>query len=100
MVKGASSAGIKIVNRPRARADKSITRPTNLIPAALVNFEFCHILPASATKVMPIMRIDQINSSEMGSFNNSRNKPGAISKNIAERPNIIDPARKVFLTPC
>jgi len=88
-----------MVNRPRASADKNITRPTNLIPAALVNFEFCHILPDSATKVMPIMRIAQINSEVVGSFNNSRNKPGAISKNIAERPKIIDPARKVFFTP-
>ena len=88
-----------MVNRPRASADKNITRPTNLIPAAFVNFEFCHILPDSATKVIPIMRIAQINSSEVGSFNNSRNKPGAISKNIAEAPKIIDPARNVFLTP-
>ena len=88
-----------MVNRPRASADKNITRATNLIPAAFVNFEFCHILPDSATKVIPIMRIAQINSSEVGSFNNSRNKPGAISKNIAEAPKIIDPARNVFLTP-
>ena len=88
-----------MVNRPRASADKNITRPMNLIPAAFVNFEFCHKLPASATKVIPIMRIAQINSEEVGSFNNSRNKPGAISKNIAERPKIIDPARKVVFTP-
>jgi hypothetical protein len=45
------------------------------------------------------MRIAQINSSEVGSFNNSRNKPGAISKNIAEAPKIIDPARNVLFTP-
>ena len=88
-----------MVNRPRASADKNITRPMNLIPAAFVNFEFCHILPDSATKVIPIMRIAQINSEEVGSFNNSRNKPGAISKNIAEAQKIIDPARKVFFTP-
>ena len=88
-----------MVNSPRASADKNITRATNLIPVAFVNFEFCHILPDSATKVMPIMRIAQINSEEVGSFNNSRNKPGAISKNIAEAPKIIDPARKVVFTP-
>ena len=89
-----------MVNRPRASADKNITCATNLIPAAFVNFEFCHILPDSATKVIPIIRIAQINSSEVGSFNNSRNKPGAISKNIAEAPKIIDPARNVLFTPC
>lgn len=88
-----------MVNSPRASADKNITRPMNLIPAAFVNFEFCHILPASATKVIPIMRIAQINSEEVGSFNNSRNKPGAISKNMAEAPKIIDPARNVLFTP-
>ena len=89
-----------MVNRPRASADKNITRPTNLILAAFVNFEFCHILPDSATKVIPIIRIAQINSSEMGSRSNSRNKPGALSKKMAELANTKEPNFKVRLIPC
>lgn len=89
-----------MVNSPRASADKNITRPMNLIPAAFVNFEFCHILPASAIKVMPIMRIAQINSGVVGSFNNSRNKLGALSKKMAEMANTKVPNFKVRLIPC
>ena len=89
-----------MVNSPRASADKNITRPMNLIPAAFVNFAFCHILPASAIKVMPIMRIAQINSGVVGSFNNSRNKLGALSKKMAEMANTKEPNFKVRLIPC
>ncbi len=57
---GVRVAGIKIVKNPREAAAKNITLPTNFKPAALlVNFEFCHIFPAKANKVMAIIRIDQ-----------------------------------------
>jgi len=56
---GLRFAGINMVNKPKAAADTNITRPTNLSPAWLFNLEFCHILPASASRVMPIIRIDQ-----------------------------------------
>ena len=57
---GVRVVGIKIVKKPRDAADKNITLPTNFNPAALLfNFEFCHILPESAIKVIAIIRIDQ-----------------------------------------
>jgi hypothetical protein len=43
------------------------------------------------------MRIAQINSEVVGSFNNSRNKPGAISKNIAEGQKLLIQPVKYFL---
>ena len=83
---GVRLAGIKIVRKPRA--------------VALFNFEFCHILPARATKVIAIIRIDQIISELLVTPSRSRKIPGAISKKRAESPKTIDPAFKVCLTPC
>ena len=52
--------GIKIVKKPRDAAAKNITLATNFKAAALLfNLEFCHIFPANANKVIPIIRIDQ-----------------------------------------
>jgi len=60
IAKGVRVAGIKIVKNPRDAAAKNITLPTNFNPAALLfNFEFCHIFPAKANKVIAIIRIDQ-----------------------------------------
>jgi len=54
--------GIKRVRKPSDKAAKNITLPTNFNPAGLLfNFEFCHIFAAKANKVIPIIRIDQIN---------------------------------------
>ena len=62
IVNGVKLAGIEIVRKPSDKAAKNITLPTNCNPAGLLfNFEFCHILPAKAIKVTPIIRIDQIN---------------------------------------
>ena len=60
IAKGVRVEGIKIVNKPRDAAAKNMTLPTNFKPAALlVSFEFCHIFPAKANKVIAIIRIDQ-----------------------------------------
>ena len=57
---GVRVEGIKIVKKPRDAAAKNITLPTNFNAAALLlNFEFCHIFPARANKVIAIIRIDQ-----------------------------------------
>lgn len=86
---------------PRARADINITRATNLIPLGLLpNLEFCHILPASAIKVIPIIRIDQINSVLSSKPRSSKKTAGAASKKIAEAPKITAPPFSVFLIPC
>jgi hypothetical protein len=47
---GVSGAGMKMVKKPRPAAAMNITRPTYAMPAALFNFEFCHMFPASATR--------------------------------------------------
>jgi len=86
---------------PSARADINITRPTNLIPLALLfNLEFCHILPASAIKVMAIIRIDQINSGLLSKPSRSKKISGEVSKKIAEAPKTTAPPFSVFFTPC
>ena len=57
---GVRVVGIKIVKKPRDAAAKTITMPTYFKAAALlVIFEFCHIFPANASKVIAIIRIDQ-----------------------------------------
>lgn len=97
---GVRLAGIKIVKKPRPAAATNITRPTKPRAAALFNFEFCHIFPESATKVMAIIRIDQIICELLVTPNRSKKIPGAISRKRADRPKTIDPAFKVCLTPC
>ena len=99
-VKGVSFTGINIVKKPRAAAAINITRATNRRAVALFNFEFCHIFPESAIKVIAIIRIDQIISELLVIPSRSKKVPGAISKKIADRPKTIDPAFKVCLTPC
>ena len=62
IVKGVKVVGIKRVRKPSDKAAKNITLPTNFNPTGLLfNFEFCHIFAAKANKVIPIIRIDQIN---------------------------------------
>ena len=100
IVNGVRLAGIKIVKKPRPDAATNITRPTKPREAALFNFEFCHIFPESAIKVIAIIRIDQIIWLLLVTPSRSRKVPGATSKKSAERPKTIDPAFKVCLTPC
>lgn len=101
MENGVNSAGIKIVNMPNAKAETNITRPTNLMPLALLfNLEFCHIFPVSAIKVIAIIRIDQINSGLLSKPSRSKKTSGATSRKMAEPPKTIAPPLRVFLTPC
>ena len=101
IAKGVRVAGIKIVKKPRDAAAKNITLPTNFNAAALLlNFEFCHIFPASATNVIAIIRIAQIISSVSSMPSRSRNNPGAIRRNSADNPKTTVPALSVFLIPC
>ena len=97
---GVRLAGMKIVKKPRPAAATNITRPTKPRAAALFNFEFCHIFPARAIKVIPIIRIDQIISLLFVTPSRSRKTPGAISSKSADKPKTIEPAFKVCLTPC
>lgn len=90
-----------MVKIPSAKADTNITRPTNLMPLALLfNLEFCHILPASAIKVIAIIRIDQINSELLSKPSRSKKTSGATIRKIAEAPKTIAPPLSVFFIPC
>ena len=101
MVKGVRVEGIKIVKKPRDAAAKNITLPTNFNAAALLlNFEFCHIFPAKANKVIAIIRIDQTIWSLLSKSRRSKKSLGAIRRKIAEAPKTALPAFKVCLTPC
>ncbi len=60
MVNGVNWVGINIVKKPRPAAAMNITLPTKPNDEAVFNFAFCHIFPASASKVMAIIRIAQI----------------------------------------
>ena len=60
IAKGVNSFGIKIVKKPRPAAAMNITFATKPNDAAEFNFEFCHIFPARASKVIAIIRIAQI----------------------------------------
>ena len=98
---GVRVEGIKIVKKPRDVAAKNITLPTNFNAAALlVNFEFCHIFPAKANKVIAIIRIDQTIWSLLSKSRRSKKSLGAIRRKIAEAPKTALPAFKVCLIPC
>jgi len=97
---GVSGTGIKIVKKPRPAAAMNITRATKPRADALFNFEFCHMFPARAIKVIPIIRIDQIISLLLVTPSRSRKTPGAISRKSADSPKTVEPAFKVCLTPC
>ncbi|CAB4333659.1 unannotated protein [freshwater metagenome] len=86
---------------PRVRAEINITRATNLTPLGLLpNLEFCHMFPASAIKVIPIIRIAQINSGLSSKPRRSKKTSGAASKKMADTPKTTAPPFKVFLIPC
>ena len=89
-----------MVKKPRAAAAINITLPTKPRDAAVFNFEFCHIFPASATNVIAIIRIAQIISSVSSMPSRFRNKAGAIRRNSADNPKTSVPALSVFLIPC
>ena len=89
--------GIKIVKKPRDAAAINITLATNFNPAALLfNLEFCHIFAASANKVIPIMRIDQIKPSLVSRARRSRNSLGRTRRKRADAPKTMDPACRVL----
>jgi hypothetical protein len=57
------------------------------------------MFPASATRVIAIMRMDQTMGSFFSRPSRSRKREGAIRRKSADAPKTIEPAFKVVLIP-
>jgi len=89
-----SGTGKTKVKTPSPNALTSITRPENTTDASLPRLETENMLPARATRVMPIMRIAHSSSGEVVSPRSSLKVAGTATKAIALRPKTMDPVRK------
>ena len=93
------STGIIKVISPRLIALKDMTTAVFRRFCGSGCKELIHILPASATNVMPIIRIDQISGSELAvRSSKSRNIFGDAINKIALTAKTVDPVLRIFRT--
>ncbi len=92
-----SSTGINSVSTPSVVAAINITIAALVTPESVAVDATTNILPVNATKVIPIMRIAQLSSSDCGSASRSINTSGKKSNKTALRPKTVAPVFNVDL---
>ena len=98
MLKRLNFAGINSVRKPSPNAEIAITLATIINAVSGANLDPTYIFPDSATKVIPIMRMDQLKVSDTSNSSNSKNRLGRASKKIALNPKTIEPALRICLS--
>lgn len=89
--------GISSVMTPSAKAENCITRAAFLTRWGSWDIEWKYMFPQSATRVMPIICIDQFSSAFGTRPSNWLKNPGSARSAIALSPNTIAPVRRVSL---
>ncbi len=84
------------MSTPSAVALKHIILATCATLESSDCLELFHIFPASAKRVMAIMRMDQISGSESSRPSRSRKSAGSTRRKRAEKPKTIEPALRVL----
>jgi hypothetical protein len=91
------SPGIRRVNTPSPVALTHITFATLPTPYSELFLELFNMLPARATRVIAIMRIDHTMGSLLSRPRRSRKRVGATRRKSADAPKTIEPALSVVL---
>ena len=84
------------MSTPSAVALRHITFATCATLESSVCLELFHIFPASAKRVMAIMRMDQISGSDSSRPSRSRKSAGSTRRKSAEKPKTMAPALRVL----
>ncbi|MEY2816431.1 MAG: hypothetical protein RJA78_1007 [Actinomycetota bacterium] len=82
---------------PSAAAEIVITRAEKITASSVPRIETESMLPQRAIRVVAIIRIDHSSSGLVVKPSSSLKREGAISKNIALRPNTVAPVAKTLL---
>lgn len=98
MVNQFNGAGINRVSTPSANALISITRPEKRTVSSFPLVATENMFPASATRVIPIIRIDHSSSAELVKPSNSLKTWGMAISITALKPNTSEPVCRTRLT--
>ena len=86
--------GVWVVVKKGSTPRNRVTQVLTLESSACL--ELFHIFPASAKRVIAIMRMDQISGSVSSRASRSRKSAGSTRRKRAEKPKTIEPALRVL----